>query len=30
MTDQVLPWIEKLRGARPAHPGAAPSPAPAE
>jgi urea transport system permease protein len=34
MTDQILPWIERLRGARPTHPGAAPgatpSPAPAE
>jgi urea transport system permease protein len=30
MTDQILPWFEKLRGARPVHPQAAPSAAPAE
>jgi urea transport system permease protein len=30
MTDQILPWIERLRGARPTHPSAAPSAAPAE
>jgi urea transport system permease protein len=30
MTDQILPWLEKLRGARPVHPQAAPSAAPAE
>jgi hypothetical protein len=30
MTDQILPWIERLRGTRPTHPGAAPSAAPAE
>src|SRR5271169_420612 len=30
MTDQIEPWIERLRGAQPAHPGAAPSAAPAE
>jgi urea transport system permease protein len=30
MTDQILPWIEKLRGTHATHPGAAPSAAPAE
>jgi urea transport system permease protein len=30
MTDQILPWFEKLRGARPVHPASAPSAAPAE
>jgi urea transport system permease protein len=30
MTDQILPWFEKLRGARPVHPEATPSAAPAE
>src|SRR6266568_1157452 len=30
MTDQILPWIERMRGARPTHPGVAPSAAPAE
>jgi urea transport system permease protein len=30
MTDQILPWIEKLRGTHATHPGAASSAAPAE